>query len=273
MIGEETGLSLASGQANVLIGTYAGSSLNGGSGNVILGLDAGTLSTTATDNVMIGLGAGRSANGSRNVFLGKYAGYGETGSDKLVIENGYTGADNATYALLYGEFDNNNLRINATAGINRAWSSPLWVWLVDGGSSPSYSMLVYKGAYAYGNGFVSASDERLKKDVKPLNNALKTITSINGISFLWDKEKYPDYSFNNNRQIGFLAQEVEKVLPELVTQDIDGFKGVAYDKMAAVLVEAIKEQQQIIEKQKSEIDQLREEFEQLKALVRASTIK
>ncbi len=49
------------------------------------------------------------------------------------------------------------------------------------------------------------------------------------------------------RAIGLIAQEVEKVLPELVSEDKDGFKGIEYSKLTAVLVEAIKEQQRQIE--------------------------
>ena len=59
-------------------------------------------------------------------------------------------------------------------------------------------------------------------------------------------------------RIGFIAQEVEKVVPELVfTNPEDGYKGVNYDEMTAVLVEAIKEQQKVIEQLKAEVEELK----------------
>jgi len=75
----------------------------------------------------------------------------------------------------------------------------------------------------------------------------------------------------NNRRVGFIAQEMEKVLPEVVfTNPVDGFKGINYPEITAVLVQAIKEQQEVIEKQQSEINHLKsleDEVSELKALV------
>lgn len=74
-------------------------------------------------------------------------------------------------------------------------------------------------------------------------------------------------------RIGFIAQEVEQIFPELVfTNEVDGYKGVNYAEMSAVLVEAIKEQQTVIEKQQEEINSLKaktNEIETLKAEIEA----
>ena len=63
---------------------------------------------------------------------------------------------------------------------------------------------------------------------------------------------------SNNHQIGVIAQEVEAVLPELVSEDENGYKAVAYDKISAVLVEAIKEQQKQIDELQKKIIELEE---------------
>jgi hypothetical protein len=63
-------------------------------------------------------------------------------------------------------------------------------------------------------------------------------------------------NFETGEQVGLIAQDVEQVLPALVRTDKNGYKAVAYDKLSAVLLEAIKEQQQQIESQNQKLEQL-----------------
>ncbi|MEX0980631.1 MAG: tail fiber domain-containing protein [Bacteroidales bacterium] len=262
IIGEGAGYNLEgelgnefSGQANLLMGLFAGSALTTGSSNIFLGLDVGyNCAPDAIDNVWIGLSAGRSSASSGSVFLGKYAGYNEDADNKLIIQTGYTGSDNLNNALIYGDFVTKDLRFNATIGINRNDNSSYGL-VVDGGTSTNYSMLVYKGAYAYSNGFVSASDLTLKKDINTIQNALGLVTSLRGVTYRWkETEAIPE---NGREQIGLIAQEVEAVLPQIVTENDEGHKGVSYDKLSAVLIEAMKEQQMQIEQLQSEVDRLK----------------
>lgn len=90
---------------------------------------------------------------------------------------------------------------------------------------------------------VSPSDQRHKQNIHSLKNALTKLQGLRGVSFKWK-----DNTQNADPQIGLIAQEVEKVLPELVSTDSDGYKSIAYGKLTAVLVEAIKEQQLQIER-------------------------
>jgi hypothetical protein len=78
------------------------------------------------------------------------------------------------------------------------------------------------------------SDERLKYDVRKIEKALDKIKKLNGVTFY----KYTD---PQNRSTGLIAQEVEKVLPEAVRYDENGFLTVAYGNLIGLLVEAIKE--------------------------------
>ncbi len=86
---------------------------------------------------------------------------------------------------------------------------------------------------------VAYSDERVKKDIKPIENALDKVKAINGVSYT--------RTDTGAKQIGVIAQEVEKVLPEIVTTSnnealgIEDFKGVAYGNMTALLIEAVKD--------------------------------
>ncbi len=87
-----------------------------------------------------------------------------------------------------------------------------------------------------------SSDERLKKNTLQLNgSALEKLLSIKGVSYEWsDAQKAKDFP---GLQIGVIAQDVEKVFPELVGTDNRGFKFVRYDKLIAPTIEAIREQQ------------------------------
>lgn len=102
------------------------------------------------------------------------------------------------------------------------------------------------------------SDARFKTNVQPLPNALDTILNLRGVSFEWKDTKR-----RKGRQIGFIAQEVEKVLPEIVSTCEDGYKGVGYQNVVPVLVEAMKQQQ----KQIDELKAVRAENAELKAML------
>jgi hypothetical protein len=106
-------------------------------------------------------------------------------------------------------------------------------------------------------GINEISDERYKKDINTLSNALKNIMGMRGVSYNWRRNEYPDKNFDDRLQIGLIAQEVEKIYPELVNTDANGYKSVEYSKLVAILIEALKEQQLIIAGQKQDIDELK----------------
>ena len=93
------------------------------------------------------------------------------------------------------------------------------------------------------------SDARLKKNIRPLSNTLFSLRQLNGYTYNWKDESNPD------EQIGLLAQELQKVYPQLVKEH-DGKLSVNYSGMVPVLLQAIKEQQ-------AEIDELKKLVQQL----------
>lgn len=106
----------------------------------------------------------------------------------------------------------------------------------------------YYGVYSVGSIFTtgtydSSSDARFKEDVEPLTDSLSTVVKLRGVEFSWKQDEYPEYNFSEERQVGFIAQEVAAVLPEVVNKsdDKDGFYSVSYGRIVPVLVEAIKE--------------------------------
>src|SRR5205085_1425583 len=86
-----------------------------------------------------------------------------------------------------------------------------------------------------------------------------------GVRYDWKQSEFPDYNFPEGKQIGFIAQEVEKVLPELVNTDANGYKSVAYANVAPVLVEAVKTQQKQMDALKKDNDATKKENTELKA--------
>ena len=85
---------------------------------------------------------------------------------------------------------------------------------------------------------LSNSDERLKENIYPIDNALSRVGQIEGVYFNWNGKK--------ERQVGVIAQQVEKVLPEVVSEDKDSYLSVDYSKLVPLLFEAINEQSSII---------------------------
>ncbi len=100
-----------------------------------------------------------------------------------------------------------------------------------------------------GNTF-TYSDASLKTDIKTLNNSLEKVNNLRGVSFDWKEGEKSD--------IGFIAQEVESIYPELVMTDEEtGLKALKYANITAILVEAMKAQQAEIELLKAEIELLK----------------
>lgn len=119
--------------------------------------------------------------------------------------------------------------------------------------------------FIYMNGaLVQTSDEKIKENIKPLTNALSQIKKVKSYKYDIKKEHYKDAPENKKDKlrrkdnIGFLAQELQEIYPELVIKDEDsGLLGINYVGMVPVLVEAMKEQQYEIESLKKEIESLK----------------
>ena len=100
----------------------------------------------------------------------------------------------------------------------------------------------------------ASSDRKLKDNLIPIGNATEKLTSITGYEFDWNDKQ----NTFEGHDIGVVAQEVEKVLPEIVTTRDNGYKAVKYEKLTALLIQGFKEQQNQIEELKNEILILKE---------------
>jgi len=86
------------------------------------------------------------------------------------------------------------------------------------------------------------SDLRLKKNIMPIDGALDKVASLRGVTFEWRREESFSKGFDEGKKMGLIAQEVEGVLPEVVSRNVqNGNKSVEYANLVAVLIEAVKE--------------------------------
>lgn len=102
--------------------------------------------------------------------------------------------------------------------------------------------------------YITVSDGNLKENTKEITGALNKIQSLRGVTYSFKKSSNNIRNVPSSAQIGFIAQEVEKVIPEAVFTDSDGIKGVDYNKIIPVLLEAVKEQQRQIEVLREELN-------------------
>ena len=168
------------------------------------------------------------------------------------VRGGYTGVylgDSAVNGMMYDTAGN--------GGVYRE-ANGLWYFYYHIGNncmgvgtsttSSSYKMYVNGTVYATGD-VIAYSDARKKTNIVTIDKALETVTKMRGVFY----DKIGEES--NGRQLGVIAQEVNKVLPEAVNyaSDIDEY-GVKYGNIVGVLIEAIKEQQLQIEELKNKLD-------------------
>lgn len=115
------------------------------------------------------------------------------------------------------------------------------------------------------NGNVLTSDRRFKDNIRPVESALDKIRQLQGSTYTFRTEEFKEYNFGQGTQYGFIAQDVEKVIPEIVAKFDNGYYGINYTSLIPVLTEAIKEQDQIITAQKTEIDEMKSEIAELRS--------
>jgi len=104
-----------------------------------------------------------------------------------------------------------------------------------------------------------ASDASLKQNIQSIPNALDRIASLQGVSFEWCREEFPEMNFSEGRRLGLTAQNLEKVFPELVDKlgDTKEYKSISYNGLIAPVIEAIKELKVGDEELKAEVEKLK----------------
>jgi hypothetical protein len=120
-----------------------------------------------------------------------------------------------------------------------------------------------------GTGIVGtcSSDRRLKKNIVPFAPMLDRVTALQPVYYVWRSEEFPNRHFGNSQNYGLIAQDVEQVLPELVTTADDGFKAVDYSGLPLVTIQAVKDLKLEVTDLKSGANDLKSENDALKRRV------
>lgn len=219
------------GTDNIALGKHSSYQNTTGNCNVAIGSSANYQNQTGGNNTIIGYEAGRGNSlhsKSGNVFIGYQAGYNETGSNKLYIEN-----SNSSSPLIYGEFDNDILVINGKLGI--------------GTTNPGYAVDVDGSVRA--DDFIESSDVRIKENVGELTGSLEKLQQLHPVMFEFTGEYKEDHKDCEGVKMGFIAQEVKEVIPEIVSTTskkvgdriIEDFHVLSTHRLTPMLVDAVQE--------------------------------
>lgn len=278
-LGYQAGLIIGDGDYNTFVGSLTGSGISG-SRNTALGYRAGS-GNSSDLSTYIGYRAGYNSDGDGNIFIGADAGSNMVGDSMLVIDN--TDTDSP---LLHGYFEEDSLELNATVLLRTPETDhPLkfeTIEFVNGLTSETAIVPLANGFGRIGNidktigrgyfhilsasQFSNSSDQRLKDDVRPLENGVSTLMQLKSYEYL----KYPSLDWKNSKntsrigpvhEYGFIAQEIQEILPHLVSaHGEEEILAVNYIGLIPHTVKAIQEQQETIEAQASKISSLEQEL-------------
>ncbi|MEM1973256.1 MAG: tail fiber domain-containing protein [Thermoplasmata archaeon] len=125
-----------------------------------------------------------------------------------------------------------------------------------GAAGSGYAL--YVSGTAYSTGGWQSSDLKFKKNIEEVSNALEIIDKLKPVSFEWKKDEYPEKNFPDGKRFGLIAQEVEKILPEIVNYDENNDeKSLNYVELIPWLIKAVQELKEENEKLKKEIEALK----------------
>jgi hypothetical protein len=130
----------------------------------------------------------------------------------------------------------------------------------------SYAMSIFGSLWA--NGVTYASDGRFKKNIEPLEDALDKVLQLQGVSYQMNTAEFTDQSFDESVQVGLIAQDVEKIVPEVVSTAPNGYKAIDYAKLVPLLIESIKTQQLRLDAQQKQIEKQQAEIIDLKKAIK-----
>jgi endosialidase-like protein len=304
--GHRAGWHNTSGSNNVILGYDAGQTNTTGNSNSFLGTAAGWSNVTGSSNTYLGTIADGSADINNSTAVGARAKV--TQSNSLVLGsisgiNGATadtkvgiGTTAPTFKLHVVDPANTGLRVqtNAAGGTVASFGGLGDFSIDSNGQSAGRFVVKENGNTGIGTiapqakldvngklrvqslGFAGnvqlclnssaeiascSSSLRYKTNLRPYTSGLNLINRLQPLSFTWKSDQ--------SRDLGLAAEEVAAIDPLLVTRNANGeVEGVKYDRLAVVLINAVKEQQAQLKEQQSQIERQQAEIDELKQLVR-----
>lgn len=234
--------------------------------NTAAGYEALVGNTTGFENTASGAGA----------LAGNTTGYYNTAMGRLAFSSNTTGELNTGLGFLTSVCTGNLVNataVGAEASVCASNALVLGTSLGYNGmantnvgvdvTAPSNIFTVLQGGGpAIADGWATYSSRRWKSDIQPLQGALGKVQRLRGVSYT--------YTANGKRDIGMIAEEVGKVMPEVVSYEDNGkdARGIDYARLTALLVEAVKDQQKQVQQQQAEIRRQQAQINRLKSEVR-----
>jgi hypothetical protein len=245
-LGRSSLVGITTGNNNTVAGMLAGGSFSSGSNNVAVGFQAGV---TAVD-------ANRNTSGANNTWIGYNSGPGsatQLTNSTAIGSNALVSSSNALVLGGTGQF---------AVKVGIGTTTPANVFTIGQGAGPAIS-----------DGWSTYSSRRWKTNIQTLDHALEKVLKLQGVSY--------DVIGTHQHQIGVIAEEVGAIIPEVVTWNADAktAEGVDYARLTALLIEATKQQQTMIEQQQkhikdqeSQIVQLADQVRQIRAALEAEGV-
>jgi hypothetical protein len=243
-IGSNSMMSATTGLNNTALGAASLGALTTGSNNTVIGKNSGVQVSTGSSNIMIGYNVGQTmSSGEENIIIGNAAGPTNGTSNIVIGNNGATSLSGSNNVIIGGNLASlsslTNTIVLATAG-----ATAIERMRIDtngnlglGTTTPADKLSIVGNVTATGTisatSFPVTSDRRLKKNIVQVQNALEKVLKLRGVEFDWIK--------TGVHEIGVIAQEVEKIVPDLVMTNSKGFKSVKYANMVSLLIESTKE--------------------------------
>jgi hypothetical protein len=155
------------------------------------------------------------------------------------------------------------MRITASGNVGIGCSSPNYKLQVTGDIAASGTLRASSAIVS--TSITSCSDRRYKRDIHSMVNVLPLLLQIPSVSYHFKTAEFAEKDFPETEQLGFIAQDVESVFPQVVVTMDDGYKAIDYTRFAPLLLQGLREQQQQIETDRLGVEALRKQNEQLRA--------
>ncbi|MFK7787198.1 MAG: tail fiber domain-containing protein [Crocinitomicaceae bacterium] len=314
ILGPGAGTSNETGLQNTMVGYLAGRNNQSGDNNVYMGASAG-FNNQGSNNVFIGNQAGFNESGSNTLYIDNSSTsnpliYGDFTTNDVAVNGALqvTNGINSTTLELTGQ-GGVNLSIfseNVSTCSDERWhiGFPVQGSCAAGGGSVTAPFMTFRHTSGPStinlgigqttpqekldvNGNVRAmdlflfSDKRLKRDIKPIGNASEILSKIDGVTYDFrDEFRKEGLDLPEGQQIGFIAQDLQKVIPEMVREDEEGYLSVSYRSLIPVLVEGHKELKAENDDLKASLEEaqetnrkLEQEIESIKSMISGLTEK
>jgi hypothetical protein len=246
---------------NVIVSGAGAFAIGNGNGGFVTASGAGSFAGGAQDiiefggNVITASGAGSFAwgytleteqivaSGLASVAMGRNV--SATADNAFAFGKNFTNSTTSSFEIGFGQRD-----FSVRSGVITAYGD-----VGIGVTNPTQKLDVAGTVNASG-GYTQVSDVKFKKDITAIESPLNKILNIKGVTYSWKTDEYKERGFSEGTHYGVIGQEIEKVLPDVVKESPNGEKSVSYTEIIPVLIEAVKEQQKVIEELKARVKQL-----------------